>query len=84
MQIGRANCGCTIHNMYRSILYVYIALAPGDGVFSVTQVKKKEWKDKLPFQASNLGPVTGSPVHQAPSHCLGQMFVSPFFLMCCQ
>jgi len=30
----------------------------------VTQVKKKEWKDTLMSRALNLGPVTGSPVHQ--------------------
>ena len=41
----------------------------------------KEWKDKRPSQASNLGPVTGSPVHRAPSHYSGQKFVSPFFLL---
>ena len=34
-------------------------------VLWVTQVKKKKWKDKLLSRALNLGPVTGSPVHQA-------------------
>ena len=52
--------------------------------FLVTQVKKKEWKGKLLSQASNLGPVTGSPVHQAPSYYPGQKPVSPFFLICYQ
>jgi len=43
--------------------------------------EKKEWKAKLPSGASNLGPVTGSPVHQAPGHYSRQTFVSPFSLM---
>ena len=51
-------------------------------VFLVTQVKN--WRDKLPSRASNLGPETGSPVHQATSHYQGQTFVSPFFLICWQ
>ena len=46
-------------------------------------VLNKTWRkeDKLLFRASNLVPVTESPVHQAPSHYSGYK-LSPHFPLC--
>ena len=46
-------------------------------MWALTRPSLQEWRDKLPSQALNLGPVTGSPVYQEPS-----MFFIQFFFTC--
>ena len=54
-------------------------------IFFSIDTGERERKE-LPSRASNLGPVTGSPVHEAPGQYSGQKFVFltkfvfPFFL----
>ena len=46
-----------------------ICSSPGDGIIALDDTaREREKKDTLPSGASNLGPVTRSPVHQSTKH----------------